>query len=258
MVTNDAVEHALDQVNRARSLNELQAVLGAMRSAFGLANIVYHAVTIPSHGGANPILLLTYEKDWVKIYHERDYFGIDPVIRAGIKGFLPLDWSEVDRASLAAQAFFREADAYAVGREGMTLPVRGPAGERALFTVTSNLSATDWQAERLRRMRDVQIIAHFVHNRAVELAGYRSKSAALSGRELQCLELIASGRHVKQVASDLGLSLSAVNLYLRSARSKLKSTSLAEAVVKATRTEILPVLATLSFILNAMAAQIVG
>ncbi|WP_165602009.1 helix-turn-helix transcriptional regulator [Methylobacterium indicum] len=239
METDERLEGAIDQILLARSTLELNTILRAIRSDFDVANIAYHAVSIPAHDARNAILIMTYEDAWVQRYTARDYFLVDPVVRAGVKGFLPLDWSEVDRSSPEAQQFFREADAHHVGREGMTLPVRGPAGERALFTVTSNLSGQEWKAKRLLCMRDFQILAHFLHNRAVELAGYRSKQAVLSVREVQCLERIATGRNVKQVASELGLSISAVNLYLRSARSKLKCASVAEAVVKATRVELL-------------------
>lgn len=239
METDERLEGVLDRIHSAGSTGELSDLLHAIRSDFDLANIAYHAVAIPAQDARNPILILTYEDAWVQRYTERDYFLIDPVVRAGVKGFLPLDWSEVDRSSPEAQQFFREADDHHVGREGVTLPVRGPAGERALFTITSNLSEREWKAKRLLCMRDFQILAHFVHDRAVELTGYRSKRAALSVREVQCLERIAAGRHVKQVASELSLSISAVNLYLRSARSKLKCASVAEAVVKATRIELL-------------------
>lgn len=239
MPLNGKFEEFLWQIQTAKSVIDLKAIMRKMTAESGLANIAYHALKIPIRHDPAPILILTYEDDWVRRYVERDYFALDPTVRAGSKGFLPLDWLDVDRSSVEVQRFFREADAYGVGRQGVTLPVRGPAGERALFTVTSNLADADWKSRRLLYMRDFQLLGHFIHDRAVDLSGYRIEGPALSGREAQCLERTASGRHVKQIASELALSISAVQLYLRSARHKLGCASVAEAVVKATRRELL-------------------
>jgi hypothetical protein len=204
------LEDLLARVKQAADLTDLSGVLASLRGPYGLANVIYHAVSIPSSNIANPILLLTYEDEWVRRYTERDYFQIDPVVRFGRKGFLPLDWSEVDHETQEARRFFREADEYEVGRRGVTLPIRGPSGERALFTVTSNVAEREWIKNRTLYMREFQILGHFVHDRAVELSGYRILKDAihLSTREKQCLALTIRGLHNKQIAARLNLSTS--------------------------------------------------
>ncbi len=141
---NPQFEATLEQISQAATLDDLSSLMSELRGAYGLAHIVYHAVHLPAVQKPNPILLLTYDSEWVKRYTERDYFRIDPVVRHGRSGFLPLDWSEVDHESLEARRFFREAERYDVGRNGMTLPIRGPGGERALVTLTSNAATTEW------------------------------------------------------------------------------------------------------------------
>jgi hypothetical protein len=64
---------------------------------------------------------------------EQDYFRIDPVVIAGRNRFLPIDWLTVEHDKPEARHLFAEAESYGVGRHGITLPIRGPAGERALF-----------------------------------------------------------------------------------------------------------------------------
>ena len=235
------LEGFLEKVKQAIDLNSLSAMLVSIRDSYGVANLVYHAVSIPCSDSSNPILLLTYENEWVRRYTERDYFQIDPVVRFGRKGFLPLDWSEVDHETQEARRFFWEADKYEVGRQGVTLPIRGPAGERALFTVTSNAAEREWVKKRTLYMREFQILGHFVHDRAVELSGYRYLKNAidLSSREKQCLALTIKGLHNKQIAARPNLSTSIVQLYLQSARHKLNCTSNAEAAVKAVQFELI-------------------
>ena len=59
---------------------------------------------------------------------EQDYFRIDPVVIAGRNRFLPIDWLTVEHDKPEARHLFAEAESYGVGRHGITLPIRGPAG----------------------------------------------------------------------------------------------------------------------------------
>ncbi len=55
----------------------------------------------------------------------------------------------------------------------------------------------------------------------------------LSRREAQCLKLLASGKIPKQICSILGLSQSAVRLYLSRSRRKICCATLYQAVARA-------------------------
>jgi len=225
-------EWVLSSLARAKSLQDVEGRLGEIRDIYGLANVVYHVLHIPGCERENAILLLTYEKAWVSRYLERDYFRIDPVVRAGRGGFLPIDWYDVDRDSPVAHGFFAEADSYGVGRHGVSLPIRGANGERAIFTLTSNTSDREWRTQRLLCIRDFQAIAHFVHDRAIQAAGVlpAGPKRQPSRREVECLQAFARGRPPKRIAADLGISESAVRLYLHSIRSKLVCATIPQAV----------------------------
>jgi DNA-binding CsgD family transcriptional regulator len=206
-----------------------------------LAHLVYHAVHVPASGQTNPLLLLTYDDAWVKRYVERDYFRIDPVVIAGTKGFLPIDWMTVEHHTAAARHFFAEAERYGVGRHGFTLPIRGPLGERALFTMTTNATDEHWHRWRFTHLRDFRLLADYFHDRAMHLAGLRYEHVMrlLSLREKQCLESLLQGRTPGQIAAALGLSVSAVHAYLRAARRKLECSTMEQAIAKAIRFDII-------------------
>ena len=200
-----------------------------------MAHLVYHAVHVPACAKPNPVLLLTYDDAWVKLYFAEDYFRIDPIVAAGRNAFLPIDWMTVDHETPARRHFFAQAESYGVGRHGFTLPIRGPDGERALFTITSNETDHQWHRWRHARLRDFHLVAHYLHDAAMRLAGLRGTSAmrSLSRRERQCLQGIAAGRTPQQIANSLSISAGAVHLYLRSTRKKLHSATIEEAVAKA-------------------------
>jgi DNA-binding CsgD family transcriptional regulator len=230
-------EQARGAIERADSVDKLSAVLTDLRDESGLAHLVYHAVHVPAFDKSNPLLLLTYDDAWVKRYVERDYFQIDPVVVAGRKGFLPIDWLTVEHHTNEARHFFAEAESYGVGRHGFTLPIRGPAGERALFTITTNATDEYWHRWRFTDLRDFHLLAHYFHDRAMRLACLRDDHVMrpLSVREKQCLESLIQGRAPGQTAAVLGLSVSAVHAHLRTARRKLACATLEQAIAKAIR-----------------------
>lgn len=231
----------IDKISEAESTDQLTKIAFDICPAYGLANVVYHAMYVPGSASFNPVVIPTYVSEWVDRYIHNDYFKIDPIVAFGKNGFLPLDWSEIDKDTNKARDFFKEADRYEVGRQGVSLPIRGPGGEQALFTVTSNFSETEWQKCRFTYMREFQIISHYFHDRVVEVLGYRTavKSPSLSRREMECLQLTADGLVPKRVASRLTISDSAVRLYLRSACRKLGCASVHQAIAKMVTLELL-------------------
>jgi DNA-binding CsgD family transcriptional regulator len=231
----------VNQISMSGSLERLNELSIDICKSYDLANIVYHALYVPGSASFNPILIPTYDPEWVRKYINNDYFKIDPVVNSGKRGFLPLDWSTLDRETNGARNFFVEADRYGVGRQGVTMPIRGPGGERALFTITSNLPETEWKKYRPTYIREFQIIAHYFHDRAVQLCGHRVTVGlpSLSPREMECLQLTADGLAPKRVAGRLKISDSAVRLYLRSACRKLGCASIHQAVAKMVTLELI-------------------
>jgi DNA-binding CsgD family transcriptional regulator len=235
-------DEARQAIERARSIAELSAVLHDWRDESGLTHLVYHAAFVPAFEKSNALLLLTYADAWVKRYVERDYFRIDPVVHAGNKGFLPIDWLTVEHHTKEARHFFAEAESHGVGRHGFTLPIRGPAGERALFTINANVTDEHWHQWRFSYLRDVHLLAQYFHDRAMRLAGLRDEHVLrpLAPREKLCLENVINGLAPGQIAAALGLSLSAVHAYLRAARLKLECATIEQAIAKAIHLDIIP------------------
>jgi hypothetical protein len=83
---------ARQAIDGAANVDELFGVLRGLRDESGLAHLVYHATFVPAFDKANALLMPTYDETWVQHYIARNYFSIDPVVLAGQKGFLPIDW----------------------------------------------------------------------------------------------------------------------------------------------------------------------
>ena len=100
--------------------------------------------------------------------------------------------------------------------------MRGPVGDHALFTVTSNANRFEWLKLRSSYMRDLQLLAHFVHGKVLEFErGQSSPMKPLSAREREVLTWAARGLTNDQIAHKLQISERVVRAYFESARNKL-------------------------------------
>ena len=84
----------LDRLDSARTLNDVSDFVNLARDRMGLAHCIYHCPTLRGFSADNPLLLLTYNDDWVEHYKSRRYVEIDPVVHQGFRRLLPIDWNE--------------------------------------------------------------------------------------------------------------------------------------------------------------------
>lgn len=226
------LEKILRILDNGTSVYSLQDALFDLCNIYEFDHSVFHVTQTSYHADRNPLILTTYPTEWVQTYINEEYSHIDPVVSAGRSGFLPVDWSRREWTSEKTEHFWRQADSFDVGRYGVTLPVRGPFGQRSLFTATSNACESVWLLRRDRAIRDLQVICHYLHQRAMLLSGLGECGALrkLSVRETQCMALLARGRLPKQIAAELQISERCVRVYLTSSRAKLKATTTNQAV----------------------------
>ncbi len=230
------IEETLASIAGSTTLDELKTVLARTSRDYGLTLIAYHAARRAETNALNQILLLSSNDDLDKQYLGHDGLRAGPVFQNNGSGFLPFDWDEAALETQDARAFFCKA-----GARGMTIPIRGPGGEHARLSIASNVATDTWASRRMTYMRDFLIIAHFIHDQAVRLAGLRQQrpERLLSARERETLQLAARGLSPKQIAADLHLSPTAVRLYLQSARSKLECATLTQSVARAVSLDII-------------------
>lgn len=112
-----------------------------------------------------PYLAVTYSSEWIEHYRARGYLKIDPVIRIGLRRLLPIDWDDFAGGDTSLRQFFGEASEFGLGRKGMSFPVHGHGGDRALLSVSGDLNEREWQWAR----RTTSSI--LVHLRASEMTG---------------------------------------------------------------------------------------
>ncbi|MCZ4292019.1 LuxR family transcriptional regulator [Hoeflea alexandrii] len=238
-VADSDLMDALSRISDVADRNSTIEFLKDVASRYALNTIAYFGVGVSGQNEIDPYLAVTYSPEWVAHYKNRQYVDVDPVVRLGFRRMLPLDWDEFGNPTGRLKTFFGEAGEFGIGLRGLTVPVHGRCGDRALFSVTSDLSARDWASAKLLYMRDFQVLATHIHDRVLGIEGHASEPAVLSPRELECLQWIAEGKTAWECAVILGLSQHTVRCYLESARHKLHATSNTHAVSIAHRAGLL-------------------
>ncbi|MGA7972996.1 MAG: LuxR family transcriptional regulator [Pseudolabrys sp.] len=231
---DDSFELSVSEVESVRSMDELRPFISRLLGRYDLRHAAYLAVALPDQIDPRPVLVCTYPAQWTQRYIDQDYLAIDPVIGAAATNLLPFDWSELSHRGIRVKQMFDEAQEFGIGRHGLSFPVRGPLGDHALFTVTSDASTGEWQKLKSSYMRDMQLIAHFVHGKVLEFErGESVPIKPLSAREREVLGWAARGLTNDQIAFKLNISERVVRAYFESARHKLNCVNRSHVLARA-------------------------
>lgn len=230
----------LAEIDEVKDSSKIAAYLEKLLNVYGLRSVAYLGAGLASHLGQNPYLAVTYSPEWVDHYKAERFVNVDPTIQIGLRRMLPIDWSEFSREERKVRRLFGEAEEFGLGRQGISLPVHGRHGDRALVSITSDAGDREWQHLRLQFMRDFQLLALHLHQAILRIEGGETlECPTLSPRERECLLWVAEGKTYWETAMILGLSEHTVRCYLESARHKLRAANTTHAVNKATKANLL-------------------
>ncbi len=218
-------------LQRAKTLDDLQSLVVSLRDEFNVEHLIYHSVNSTGQQYA----ALTYAPEWVSRYITEDYARIDPVVQGCYQRFTAVDWKRLDWSGRAQRAFLGEARDAGVGNQGFSLPIRGPNGQFAMFTVSDRATDGTWEKFTQNRLGTLILMAHFLNQRALEIERGTDFLAhnVLSPRELDALTLLAMGKNRSQAAEGLSISEHTFRVYVESARTKLRAQNTTHAVARA-------------------------
>ncbi|MFC6583535.1 helix-turn-helix transcriptional regulator [Sulfitobacter aestuariivivens] len=209
----------------------MQDISVALRDHLAIAHVAYHWVD----SAGDQYGCGTYSIAWQERYIDQNYVRIDPVVSGCYQRFHPVDWKQLDWSSKATRAFQTESIEYGIGNQGFSVPVRGPNGQFALFTVNHSCDDAMWETFTETHRRELILIAHYLNEKALEFEPSRTPdiAQALSPREVDAMTLLAIGYNRAQVADTLSISEHTLRVYIESARFKLGALNTTHAVARA-------------------------
>ncbi len=225
------LSQVLEDLENTNTLDELGEVAIRLRDRLQIEHLVYHWVD----GAGDQYGYTTYPDSWAERYREKNYHRIDPVILGCFQRFHPVDWKTLDWSGKVAKNFLRDALEHGVGNQGYSIPIRGPNGQFALFTVNHSCDDETWKGFMETHGRELILIAHFFNRKALEFEGNRQPDAprGLSPREVDSMTLLALGYNRAQVAHSLSISEHTLRVYIESARAKLGAQNTTHAIATA-------------------------
>ncbi|MEO0680179.1 MAG: LuxR family transcriptional regulator [Pseudomonadota bacterium] len=235
-------QHRLQEIVEASpqvtDQNELNRLLRHVRRAYDLDNAIYYALSLGGDLAGQEFGAMTYPMAWHERYEDVRYRDMDPVVLNSASTFVPFDWRTLDWTGRSLRRMLSEAEEFRVGNQGYSIPLHGPLGQFAMFSVSKQCSEEEWGVLLGETAQELLLIAHHVHRQVLTVTGAEAvrPSKPLSPREREALTLIAAGRSRGQVADKLNISESTLRVYLDSARHKLGGLNTFHAVAIAMKT----------------------
>ena len=214
--------------------------LQAISKSYGFCQVAYLGLHLPQLTRGGPFVYVTYPESWVEHYRDLDFVATDPVVTTTANSLLPVNWDSLETRHPKARQMFGEAQEFGIGARGLTVPIRGRYGERALLSLTSDLSAADWTDFCRRNVGDFQVLAYHIHKMVLSSHGISPEVPHLSAREHEVLKWASSGKTVSDTAEILGLSERTVKFYLENVRHKLNCLNTTHAVARAISLGLIP------------------
>jgi DNA-binding CsgD family transcriptional regulator len=230
----NAVEDLLTSFQTAAGPGAIWDSAASFFGSYGFDRIIYLDV-----GPVHERVMTTMPDAWMTHYTERNLARIDPFMRycaatldsvgTGID-FLD-DHAYLDQRE---RGFIRDA-AVTGFRSGMTCMIRkkGPTGA-AGWNLGSTMPRNQLETVFAEHGHLIRLAAHFSHEKLSRSGtGVETVKPALSVRETECLQWLASGLRTKEIADRMGIKPITVELHLRNARGKLGARTREHALARA-------------------------
>lgn len=136
-----------------------------------------YATTSPMTGAVQGYA--NYPDSWKMHYMRRNLHRVDPTIHKSALSIAPVDWSRFERDERFRAVFFAAED-FGITPQGLTVPVRGPYGDRGLLSVTRNCARPEWEKHKRAVIGELQVAAVHLHD-AVMRSDVISRACASRG-----------------------------------------------------------------------------
>lgn len=229
-----------------RDRDEAEAVTGQLVRLSGFRYFSYVVPELPRFGESDDsagMLLTSYPADWCSRYRRRSYQAEDPVIVMGRRELLPFAWGNdayLKSIRPSARRLFIEAREFGIG-SGYTIPVHGPSGQSALFSVAEPEPGCPRAEVGSPEVVTLVAVAHCLHANVVQRETKRRGTPAvgLSEQERICLLWTSQGKTAWEIAQIIGRSKATVDFHIRRATAKLAAANKVHAAVKAVQLDLL-------------------
>jgi DNA-binding CsgD family transcriptional regulator len=218
------------------STADVHRVLESTFQDLGFEQFSYFVLR-PPHDRPRPKILSTYPDEWKLRYSDLEYSYVDRMHTAASSCMFPLRWDEIytdPHTTKKQRLVFDEAKEFGV-KNGLTVPIHGPAGGTACLSLSGNLKARQFEDVWKHYYDHFTLIAAYTHEAILKQldAGDSYEPIRLTDRERECLLWTSRGKTTWEIGQILKISENTVLFHVNRSMRKLKVFSKHHAVVKA-------------------------
>ncbi len=223
---------AIGRISSAQSVSELETAAAHLCSVLNFTTAGYYRLTRLGAPAVPKLMFGAGFEDWVRVYVDRRYAAVDPVIPVAFRRDRPFSSLEIAREFPEPAQLHTDRATY-WSPDALFCPVASSMGELGLMCWTSN-EIVDLPAVDRLAMGIISHAAVTTFKRLCppdELADLPPRP--LTRREAQCTYWASEGKRVNEIAEILELSGHTVRQYLDSAILKLNAKNRGDMLLRA-------------------------
>lgn len=231
----------IEQSNQADSAARILGLMERATGDLGFDRFAYSTLGKGVDGGGcgaghPPTVEHNFPSAWKERYVKHDYQSIDPVVLFAPEIEGPFLWESLkDSYHLDAKQIRLMRQASESGlKDGVSVPLHGPRSTLRLVSYAAGDGHPDPGSE-LAKLGVLATQFHSAYSTIDRSAKRLRAVVALSLRERECLQWIASGKSSWDIGMILSISENTVNFHVKNALAKLDANTRTLAVVKAIR-----------------------
>jgi LuxR family quorum sensing-dependent transcriptional regulator len=236
----DYGREALDFIEGLEAHRSVPASMDALEAAFarfGFEHIIVTGLPNPDQRFSQMVLAKRWPAEWFKLYTEKNYDRVDPVVRKCRQSVNPFEWSEAPydpELEPGAVEVMRRAADFRMSR-GFVVPIHGLTGYEAgvsLGGVHLDLNARSKPALHLMAMYGFERIRRLLRPEP-------HSSARLTPREREAIAWASQGKSAWEIGEILNITQRTAEEHLATAARKLGAVNRTHAVAIAIRLKII-------------------
>jgi LuxR family transcriptional activator of conjugal transfer of Ti plasmids len=232
---NTRINELIDSIKSAASKEEFLAAATGATQNLGFSWFGYlQDIRVPGS------LISSYPGAWVSKYLNNNYVEIDPIVSKSRRSLSPFSWTYKElfhEFSSPQRRFVQDAARHGI-QTGVTVPLPAGLDRISVWTFSGTEYANDCAHKMDELLATCQLVAFYFHayfNDIPQRKLSANGAALLTPREKECLAWVSCGKTMADISEIIGITERTVSFHLSSARARLNSDTLAQAVAQAIR-----------------------
>lgn len=232
-----SISEFLIGLSNATSFDEIKIICGLFCELIGCEYYLFGICRATSLSQPQITTISNYPEEWFKLYFDENMQKHDPVVKYCFENTAPVRWDKLVQmeeyiSPVGVQIMARAAKCGLVN--GISIPLKAPNGEVAIFSV-STCNSANIDERLLFALTHAQAFSVMLFEHCSRLIAESSteKGQRLTAREIECMFWACEGKTTWEISKIINVTERTIIFHLSSATKKLGAANRQHAVAKA-------------------------